>query len=152
MRGKKYRIRLQEEERERLREVIRGSDEPAYRIVRANILLELDEGVRENAVPDRAEIARRCHCNLSSVYRVSRQYIRDGIEDALYRKQPVRPAGKAVITGEAMEEIRALYRKGAPPGFKRWSLRLLATKAVEAGIVGHISPTSVQKILRDYGQ
>jgi transposase len=147
LRAKKYHIRLREEDRATLREVIGGEREPGYRILWAKILLELDEGVRGTAVPRRAEIAGRCHCDISVVYRVSRQYARGGIRGALSRKREARGPRK-VVSGEAAEWIRALYGAEAPPGYTRWTLRLLAAKAVEAGVVPHISPTSVRKILR----
>jgi hypothetical protein len=147
MRGRRYHIRLNEGEREKLGEVIRGSGEKG-RIVRAHVLLELDEGSNGEKLPDREEIARRCRCTASTVYRISRLYAREGIGRTLDRKLQERRGGAPPVPEEAAEKIRALFDGEIPAGRKRWTLRLLAAKAVEVGIVGRISSPTVAWILR----
>jgi hypothetical protein len=147
MRERKYHIRLNEEEREMLRAISGEMDgsEPMGRIVRACILLELDEGLEGREVPSREEIARRCQCAIPSVSRVSRLYTQGGVERVVNRKP--RPPVEPVISGEAVEKIRALYDGEIPAGYKRWTYPLLAVKAVEGGIVRRISITTARTIV-----
>jgi hypothetical protein len=148
MRERKYHIRLNEDEREMLRAISGEMDgsESMGRIVRACILLEMDEGLEGGKAPTRGEIARRCQCTLSTVQRINRLYAQGGVDRVVNRKP--QPAKKAVISGEAVEKIRALYAGEIPAGYKRWTYPLLAVKAVEGGIVRCISITTARTIVR----
>lgn len=52
------------------------------------------------------------------------------------------------IDGTQRAKITALACSDAPEGYARWSLRLLAEKAVEAGICDEISHSSVGDVLK----
>lgn len=53
-----------------------------------------------------------------------------------------------VIAGVQRAKITALATSDAPVGHSRWSLRLLADKAVESGIVEHASHAFVGDVLK----
>jgi hypothetical protein len=59
------------------------------------------------------------------------------------------PPVPPVVTGEVEAKIIALCCGESPPGYSRWTLRLLGSKAVELGIVEHISAPTVGKILKN---
>lgn len=65
-----------------------------------------------------------------------------GLDDAPRSGRP--PA----IDGYQRAQITALACTNAPPGYARWSLRLLADKIVEAGVCDSIAYTSVGNILK----
>lgn len=54
----------------------------------------------------------------------------------------------AVITGEMKARITALACSAAPAGHARWTLQLLADKAVEFGLVDSISYKTCGEILK----
>jgi hypothetical protein len=55
---------------------------------------------------------------------------------------------KRSLDGRAEAHLIALACSQAPEGRDRWSMRLLADKAVELGIVGAISHETVRKALK----
>jgi transposase len=152
MKGKKYPVRLTEDEKNRLREILKKGNHPARQTVRANILLRLngEQDKERNARPvaGQAEIAKQCNCQAALVYKVSKQYAREGIDRVLNRKVRETPPVAKIITGEAEAKIIALCCGEPPPGYSRWTLRLLGTKAVETGIVEHISASAAGKVLK----
>ena len=82
MREKTYRVHLTKDEEKQLKDLVSKGVHPARQITRARILLLLNEGeVREGnsvGVPDQREIAERCRCNTVPVYKVSKQYVKEG--------------------------------------------------------------------------
>jgi hypothetical protein len=52
------------------------------------------------------------------------------------------------IDGAQRAKVTALACSDPPAGYARWSLRLLADKAVELAYVEHISHTQVAEILK----
>jgi transposase len=52
------------------------------------------------------------------------------------------------IDGTARAKLTALACSDAPDGHARWSLRLLAEKAVESGLCEHVSHTLVRDVLK----
>jgi hypothetical protein len=85
---------------------------------------------------------------VSLVYRVGKQYERKGIERVLNRKVRETPPVPPIVTGEAGAKVIALCCGKPPEGYGRWTLRLLADRAVEPGIVEHISAPTVGRILK----
>ena len=70
----------------------------------------------------------------------------EGLQVALNEKPR---AGRPLeISGEARAQVTALACSTTPEGFARWSLRLLADKAVELAIIDRISYKTVGEILK----
>ena len=70
------------------------------------------------------------------------------------RKRRVRPPREVIFDGVFEARLVALACSQAPPGRKRWTLRLLAEKAVELGWVERVPMMTVQRTLKkgDYMQ
>jgi hypothetical protein len=68
----------------------------------------------------------------------------------LQRKKRETPPVEAKITGEVEAKIVALGCSQPPEGRARWTLRLLAEKAVELEIIGEISHSSVGSVLKKH--
>ncbi len=64
------------------------------------------------------------------------------------RYDKARSGRPPIIDGVQRAKITALACSEAPDGHARWSLRLLAEKAVEAGVCDTIAYTSVRDILK----
>jgi hypothetical protein len=72
---------------------------------------------------------------------------RQGLEAALERSLPDRVYERS-LDGRAEARLIALACSEAPEGRDRWSMRLLADKAVELGIVGSVCHETVRKTLK----
>jgi transposase len=146
MRGKTYRVHLTKDEEKRLKDIVNKGIHPARQITRARILLLLNEGVSVS-VPEQSEIAERCQCNTVLVYRVSKQYVKEGLDRALNRKKRETPPVPAKVTGEVEAKIIALSCSEPPAGYSRWTLRLLEEKSkVAVGI--ELSDTTIRSVLK----
>ena len=93
-----------------------------------------------------ARIADILQVGIGTVYNLQRRYLKEGLESALTEKP--RSGKPPVITGEMKARITALACSDAPTGHARWTLRLLADKAVEFGLVDSISYKTCGEILK----
>ena len=93
-----------------------------------------------------ARIAEILQVGTGTVYNLQRRYLKEGLESALTEKP--RSGKPPVITGEMKARITALACSDAPEGHARWTLRLLADKAVEFGLVDAISYKTCGEILK----
>jgi transposase len=147
MRVKVFKVQLSDQERKMLKDLTSKGSHPARQIIRAQVLLALDEGAGKPA-PKAEEIASRCHCGTGLVYTISKQYAQKGIERVLKRKQRETPPVPKIATGEIEAKIIALSCSEPPEGRSRWTLRLLEEKVVELGIVPRISDTTIRTLLK----
>ena len=142
----KYRITLTEEERTYLMRIISKGKTEGYRIRHANILLAADE-IEENKEWTDKSIARAYHTTEKSIGNLRRRFVEKGLEAALGReKREVAPRIK--IDGEIEAKIVALTCSKAPEGYSEWTLRLLADKVVELGIMESVSHTAIGDCLK----
>jgi len=93
-----------------------------------------------------ATIAETLQVGIATVYNLQKRYLEEGFESAL--KDKPRSGKPPTITGEQKARITALACSDAPDGHARWSLRLLADKAIESGFVESLSHTEVSRILK----
>jgi transposase len=151
MRGKTYRVHLTEDERQRLLDIVTKGAHPVRQITRARILLLLNEGTEHEGkpvkVPEQSGVAERCRCTASLVYTVSKQYAEEGLERVLERKKRDSPPVPAKVTGDVEAKIIALSCGGPPPGYSRWTSRLLAEKSRAAAGIER-SRTTIGTVLK----
>jgi transposase len=148
MRGKTYRVHLTEDERRRLEDIVSKGVHPARQITRARILLLLDEGTGPGGkVPEQSDIAERCRCTSSLVYIASKQYVKEGLERVLNRKRRDTPPVPGKVTGAVEARIIALSCSEPPPGYSRWTLRLLESRS-EAVVGIKLSHTAIGGVLK----
>ena len=141
--NKRYIVRLTEEEREYLHELVSTGKAAAYKIRHANILLKVDAD-GPNWTDKQAAEAFSCHPN--TVANVRKRFVEQGLEAALGRKKSPRPP--RLVDGEVEAKIIALRCSPPPKGRSRWTLRLLAEKAVELEIVPSISHETIRQVLK----
>ena len=80
----KYGVRLTEQERGRLRKMIRAGRNSAQAITRARIMLRTDEGWTASRVAEALDVSER------TVRRAKRRYVEEGLEEVL-RATTTRP-------------------------------------------------------------
>ncbi len=92
-------------------------------------------------------IARILSISRMTVYRLQKRYLQEGLEAVLNDKP--RSGKPPRITPQEKARITALACSDAPEGYARWTLRLLADRAVESGYIeGGISHNEVGRILK----
>ena len=92
------------------------------------------------------EIAALLQVSPQTVFNVKRRYLSAGFDAALFdRARSGRPIR---IDGAQRARITALACSAPPEGHARWSLRLLADKAVELRLCEAVSHNAVKEILK----
>ena len=136
---KKRHIKLRKKDRDHLESLISKGKLPAKMFKRATALLELDRGKTLQAVAETLGV-----CNITvAAWRDNYK------EQGLKRLQDAPRSGRPIkIDGTQRAKITALACSEAPEGHARWSLRVLAERAVELGYCDHISYVHVGKILK----
>jgi transposase len=136
---KKEHVKLNDTDRTYLENMIRKGSLPARTYKRALALLELNRGRTFTAVAETVGVV------LQTVSGWATRYKTDGL--AFLTDKPI-PGRPATINGEERAKITALACSDPPEGYGRWSLRLLAEKAVELEYVESISYGEVRRILK----
>jgi len=137
---KNHCIKLKEHERQRLHEIVETGKESARKITRCRILLAADKGKTDKAIADILDVC------LATIYYTRRRYCHEGLDRAI--NEAPRSGQPVKIKGKAMAKITAIACSKPPKGHARWSLRLLADRIVELGIVDTISYQSVRSVLK----
>lgn len=133
-------IQLSKEEQSSLKTLFSGGNGSNRQHNRARILDLLARNTSAN------EIAALLGCSPTTVYNVKNRYQVEGLESALTEKP--RSGKPPRLTGESRARITALACSDAPEGHVRWTLRLLADKAVELGFCDSVSHNHVRQILK----
>jgi Homeodomain-like domain len=143
---KQYVVRLSEEERAALRTLISRGDAPARVQTHARILLKANRGEGGSEWTDDA-ISTALEVDPTTVARVRKLYVTEGLEAALYRKAPDR-VYRRKLDGEQEARLVAVACSEPPRGHKRWTLRLLADTLVELEVVETVSYETVRQTLK----
>lgn len=142
---KKYQVELSTGQREILTELT-GSGTIKVRVYkRARVLLLSDEK-REGGAKPGSQISKKVEVSLTTVQRVRRQFVVEGLETALSEKP--RSGAPPKFKERDRAKITALACSQPPEGYGRWTLRLLAEKMVELEMVESISHDTVDKVLK----
>ncbi len=134
---KKQHLTLTDPDRATLTELLATGSLSARTFTRATALLELDRGKTLTAV------AQTLDGDDSTVALWRNKYRTDGLTFLTDAPRSGRPI---TIDGAQRATITALACSTPPDGHRRWSLRLLADKVVEAGFCESISHTQVGAI------
>jgi len=157
---KKYVVKLVEAECEYLQTLISKGKSSAKRLLKARILLKADASEHGEGWSD-GRIIEALDTNMSMVTRVRQQFVEEGLEAVLSRKQRESPARTPIFDGEKQARLTALACSTAPEGRARWerrlagrdqiniaALRLLEDKVVELGIVERASDSTIGRVLK----
>jgi transposase len=139
-------VRLTEDERAHLRTLIGRGTAPARTLSRARILLKTNEGEGGPGWSD-AAIAEALEVGLSTVARVRKRYVSEGLEAVLTRKAPEREYRRK-LDGEQEARLIALACSEPPTGRKRWTLRMLADRLVALEVVESVSYETARQTLK----
>jgi hypothetical protein len=147
MRHQEQVVKLSKKERDRLQGIIRSGKNAAQKQTRARILLHADTSKDGSKWSD-AKIAQAVGCCHALCGRVRKQYVNEGLEGVLSRKERDKPAVEKIFDGEKEAKLIALACSPPPPGQAGWTLRMLANKTVELKIVDSASHSTVGLVLK----
>lgn len=142
---KKYIVRLSEEERAHLEEVVKRLKGSSQKVKRAQILLKAD--IEGSNWPDE-KIAEAFDCRRQTVEEVRERLVTKGFDVALNGKKRLNPPRAKLLSGEQEAQLIAM-RLGAPPaGYGNWTLTLLKNEMIALEIVETISHETVRQTLK----
>jgi hypothetical protein len=146
--SKKYVVRLTDEERQTLQQVVDKFKGTSQKVRRAQVLLKTDADG-----PDwtDAKIADAFGCRTQSIEKIRERFVTQGFESTLNGQPHLKPPREKVLDGEQEAKVIAMRLGAPPPGFSNWTLRLLAEQVVALEIVKSISYETVRRTLKKTG-
>jgi hypothetical protein len=143
--AKRYVVRLLPAERAVLGDLLAAGTAPVRALTHARILSKADAGSDGPAWPD-ARIAEALETSVATVERVRRRWADGGLDEAL-RRRPTGPRRRK-LDGAQEARLIAVACSAPPAGHERWTLRLLANRLVDLGVVDGIAPNTVRATLK----
>jgi transposase len=144
--NKKYVVTLTDEERGALRAMIAVGKGSARKLMHARILLKAERRYRQPDWED-TRIAGALDVAVSTVERVRKQLVEEGLDAALVRRTPRREYRRK-LDGKEEAHLIALACGTPPDGRSRWTLRLLADRMVVLEHVESLSHETVRRVLK----
>ncbi len=143
----RYRVTLTEEERGDLENLTRCGKTHARKFIHARVLLLCDAGPNGPSWSV-ADTAAALGVTTRTVEHIKKRFVEEGIDAALDRKQREKPPREVIFDGAFEARLIALACSEVPEGYCRWTVRLLADKAVELNLAPSVSHMTVQRILK----
>jgi transposase len=140
MSKKRYIVDLTKDEREQVLELTGKGKVSARKVTRARILLKADQGWTDE------QIVAALDTSLSTVERTRKRFIEGGLLKAL--NDDPRPGAKRKLDGRGEAHLIALTCSEPPDDHEHWTLRVLAERLVELGVVDSISHEAVRQTLK----
>ena len=143
----RYRVTLTKEERKELEAMTHRGKTHARKFIHARALLLCDAG-SDGPAWNVSDVAEALGVSSRSIEHLKKRFVEEGLEAALERKAREKPPRDIIFDGAFEARLVALACSDTPEGHRRWTVRLLADKAVELGIADSVSHMTVQRILK----
>ena len=145
---KRYVVTLEQSEREQLTAITRKGSHSSQKVINALILLNCDEGRFNDGSHTGETIAGVLRISQRKVDRVKRRFVEEGLDIALGGRQGRREYYERKADGDFEAHLIALSCSEPPAGHSKWSLRLLADRAVELNYIDSVSHETVRQVLK----
>lgn len=143
---KKYIVRLTQQEKQELEQLIRVGKAAARKLTHARILLLADCNAEQGGWTDQA-IHEALDVGHATIARVRQAFVEQGLDAALNPK-PSSQVRQRKLDGSAEAHLIALACSQPPQGRKEWTLRLLAAQMVKLDDVKSVSHETVRQVLK----
>jgi transposase len=140
----KYIVRLTDEERHLLQQLVAGPRVARDKALRARMLLKADS---DGPHWSDGQIADAFEVGIATIHRLRQRVVAAGLEAALTRQPPVRTKPRK-LDGAQEARLVAIACSPAPQGRASWTLQLLADKLVALEVVDAIGRETVRKTLK----
>jgi transposase len=137
----RYRVELNQEERDQLSKMLSGGKHAARKLKRAQILLAADAGESDEAIAANVSVGG------STVYRTKRHFVLGNLEVAL--SEAPRRGAERKLSGKQEALLVATACSKPPEGRKRWTLELLAGAIVKLTDHAELSRETVRRRLEE---
>lgn len=144
---KLYKVTLLTEERAELESITRKGAHLSQKVINALILLNCDEGQYNDHRSRGEDVATILRISMRKVDRVKKRFVEEGLDAAL-GKRPSQRNYERKADGEFEAHLVAMSCGAPPTGFARWSLRLLADRAVALDYIDSVSHETVRRVLK----
>jgi len=144
--SKKYIVRLTDEERTELQDLVKKGKAAAYKRLHAQILLKADVSEQGECWKDE-QICKAFDTSVSTVERTRQRLVEHGLDAAINRAKQNK-VRRRVLDGEQEAHLIALSCSEAPEGRSKWTMKLLADKMVELDYVETVSSETIRKRLK----
>jgi transposase len=134
-----YIVDLSEAERQQLLKLTSSGTLGARKMKRAQILLMADSGKTDKAIAEALPIGT------STIYRVKRRFVEEGIEQALSDR--ARPGAERKLSAQHDAVLTALACSKPPRGRSKWTLSLLGDELVALTDLESVSYETVRRRL-----
>lgn len=143
----RYRVTLLESERTHLESLTRNGKTGAKKFINARALLLCDASPQGPGWAV-ARVAEALGVTSRTIEHLKKRFVEDGLDAALERKQRDTPPRPIIFDGEFEARLIALACSEAPEGYARWTVRLLAEKAVELNFASSVSHMTAHRVLK----
>ena len=143
----RYRVTLTREERKELETLTRRGKTHARRFTHARALLLCDAG-EDGPAWKVEDVAEALGITSRTIEKMKKRFVEEGLDAALDRKAREKPPREVTFDGVFEAKLIALACTDAPEGRARWTVRLLADKAVELNFAETVSHMTVQRVLK----
>lgn len=143
----RYRVTLIQQERNELEALTRKGKTPAQKFIHARALLLYDAS-EEGPAWNVADVATALGITSRTIEHLKKRFGEEGLEAALVRKPRETQPCEVIFDGAFEARLIALACSEVPPGHRRWTIRLLADKAVELNLAPTVSHMTVQRVLK----
>jgi phosphoribosyl-ATP pyrophosphohydrolase len=127
-----------------LNSIINKGSHKSQKVLNALILLNGNEK-EETVKPSNEEISKILHVSMRNIDRVKQRFVEERLEIALSGHPKDREYLRK-IDGDLEAHLLVLSCSKVPEGFARWSLRMLADKAVELKYAESLSFETVRRV------
>ena len=140
--GIRYKVTLTKEERQNLEKFSKTGTKAARSVLMARALLLVDAGEHGPHLTEEL-VAQATGLSCRPIERLKKRFVEEGLDAALERKHRETPPTPVKFDGSFEARLIALACTDPPQGRARWTVRLLAEKAVELSITDSVSPMTV---------
>lgn len=141
----RYRVTLTSEERKNLETLTRKDKTGAKKFISARALLLCNAGL-DGPAWTVAAVAEALGITTRTIEHLKKRFVEDGMEAALTRKERENLPRDVTFDGSFEARLIALECSEAPEGRGRWTVRLLADKAIELNLAPSVSHMTVHRI------
>lgn len=143
----RYRVTLTVQEREELEALTKTKKTNARQFLYARTLLLCDTGPQGPAWKVE-NISEALGVTPRTIEHLKKRFVEEGLAATLQRKEREKPPREVIFNGAFEARLINLACSKTPEGRKRWTVRLLAEKAVELNIAPSVSHMTVQRLLK----
>jgi transposase len=143
----RYRVTLTEQERKELEALTKRGVTHARRVLHARALLLSDASV-DGPSWSVSDTSEALGVSERTIEHLKKRFVEEGLEAALERKKREKPPREVRFDGAFEARLIALACSDAPEGHRRWTVSLLADKAVELNFAESVSLMTVHRVLK----